>query len=81
MTDRDLRPTRLQLTLQYAQEFVTEFFDQVSHGVYFSIYSFANNIWQNPISQMAIIVTRDGLAQRLSALGGMVFYIKPQYIV
>lgn len=28
MTDRDLRPSRLELTLQYAQEFVNEFFDQ-----------------------------------------------------
>lgn len=25
---------------------------------------------QNPISQMAIVVTRDGQAERLSALGG-----------
>lgn len=28
MTDRDLRPSRLELTLQYAQEFINEFFDQ-----------------------------------------------------
>ncbi|KAG0149074.1 hypothetical protein CROQUDRAFT_40536 [Cronartium quercuum f. sp. fusiforme G11] len=28
MTDRDLRPTRLEMSLNYAQEFVTEFFDQ-----------------------------------------------------
>ncbi|MBW0470411.1 hypothetical protein O181_010126 [Austropuccinia psidii MF-1] len=28
MTDRDLRPNRLELTLTYAKEFVTEFFDQ-----------------------------------------------------
>lgn len=28
MTDRDLRPNRLEMSLNYAQEFVTEFFDQ-----------------------------------------------------
>ncbi|KAI0318465.1 Ssl1-like-domain-containing protein [Amylostereum chailletii] len=28
MTDRDMRPTRFDLTLQYAREFVTEWFDQ-----------------------------------------------------
>lgn len=52
MLDRDMRPSRLELSLKYAQEFVTEFFDQ------------------NPISQLGIIVTRDGMAERISPLGG-----------
>jgi hypothetical protein len=52
MLDRDMRPSRLELTIKYAQEFVTEFFDQ------------------NPISQLGIIVTRDGMAERISQLGG-----------
>lgn len=52
MLDRDMRPSRLELSIKYAQEFVTEFFDQ------------------NPISQLGIIVTRDGMAERISPLGG-----------
>ncbi|CAH7690767.1 Ssl1-like-domain-containing protein [Phakopsora pachyrhizi] len=52
MTDRDLRPNRLSLTINYTKEFVTEFFDQ------------------NPISQLCILVTRDGISQRLSHLSG-----------
>lgn len=28
MNDRDMRPTRLDLTLQYTREFVVEWFDQ-----------------------------------------------------
>lgn len=28
MTDRDMRPTRFGLTLEYAREFVSEWFDQ-----------------------------------------------------
>jgi len=28
MGDRDMRPTRFDLTLEYAREFVTEWFDQ-----------------------------------------------------
>ena len=28
MMDRDMRPTRFDLTLRYAREFVTEWFDQ-----------------------------------------------------
>ncbi|BGP57407.1 hypothetical protein JCM8202v2_005048 [Rhodotorula sphaerocarpa] len=52
MLVRDYKATWLDLTLQYAQEFVTEFFDQ------------------NPIGQMAIMVTRDGLAERLTPLSG-----------
>ncbi|GAA5903589.1 hypothetical protein JCM8208_003632 [Rhodotorula glutinis] len=52
MLVRDYKATWLDLTVQYAQEFVTEFFDQ------------------NPIGQMAIMVTRDGLAERLTPLSG-----------
>lgn len=52
MNDKDMRPSRLEITLKYAQEFVGEFFDQ------------------NPISQLGIIVTRDGMAERISQLGG-----------
>jgi transcription initiation factor TFIIH subunit 2 len=28
MMDRDLRPSRFDLTLEYAREFITEWFDQ-----------------------------------------------------
>ena len=52
MTDRDMRPSRVELSLKYAAEFVAEFFDQ------------------NPISQLAIVGTRDGMAERISPLGG-----------
>ncbi|GJN93526.1 hypothetical protein Rhopal_006583-T1 [Rhodotorula paludigena] len=52
MLVRDYKATWLDLTLQYAQDFVTEFFDQ------------------NPIGQMAVMVTRDGLAERLTPLSG-----------
>ncbi|TNY18306.1 Ssl1-like-domain-containing protein [Rhodotorula diobovata] len=52
MLVRDYKATWLDLTVQYAQEFVTEFFDQ------------------NPIGQMALMVTRDGLAERLTPLSG-----------
>ncbi|KAI8388121.1 Ssl1-like-domain-containing protein [Radiomyces spectabilis] len=52
MNEKDLRPSRLELTLTYAQQFVIEFFDQ------------------NPISQLGIIVTRDGIAEKLTELSG-----------
>ncbi|GAA6017832.1 hypothetical protein JCM11491_004638 [Sporobolomyces phaffii] len=52
MLVRDYKQTWLDLTLQYAQDFVTEFFDQ------------------NPIGQMALMITRDGLAERLTPLSG-----------
>lgn len=55
MNDRDLRPTRFDLTLQLARQFVTDYFDQ------------------NPIGQLAIICARDGLAERLSLMGGNTF--------
>lgn len=52
MNEKDLRPSRVELTLTYAQQFVIEFFDQ------------------NPISQLGIIVTRDGIAEKLTELSG-----------
>lgn len=52
MNDKDMRPSRMEVTLKYAKEFVAEFFDQ------------------NPISQLAIIGMRDGMAERISPLGG-----------
>ncbi|GAA5952601.1 hypothetical protein JCM10213_005634 [Rhodosporidiobolus nylandii] len=52
MLVRDFKSTWLDLTVQYAQDFVTEFFDQ------------------NPIGQMAIMISRDGLAERLTPLSG-----------
>jgi transcription initiation factor TFIIH subunit 2 len=52
MSDRDMRPSRLELMLKYSAEFVGEFFDQ------------------NPISQLAIIGTQNGMANRISPLGG-----------
>lgn len=52
MAEKDLRPSRIELTLQYARELVTEYYDQ------------------NPISQLGIIITRDGLAEKLTELNG-----------
>ncbi|KAG1048199.1 hypothetical protein G6F43_009392 [Rhizopus delemar] len=52
MNEKDLRPSRIELTLTYAQQFVVEFFDQ------------------NPISQLGIIITRDGIAEKLTELSG-----------
>ncbi|KAF7728355.1 hypothetical protein EC973_006296 [Apophysomyces ossiformis] len=52
MNEKDLRPSRVELTLTYAQQFVIEYFDQ------------------NPISQLGIIVTRDGVAEKLTELSG-----------
>ncbi|CAK9440358.1 uncharacterized protein LODBEIA_P44580 [Lodderomyces beijingensis] len=56
MAEKDLRPTRLSLTLNYLQEFVVEFFDQ------------------NPISQVGIILMRNGVANLISEVSG-----SPQY--
>ncbi|KAL4402186.1 transcription factor TFIIH holo complex protein [Malassezia pachydermatis] len=55
MMDRDLRPTRFDLTLQLARQFVSDYFDQ------------------NPIGQLAIVCTRNGLGERLSLMGGNTF--------
>ncbi|WFD31614.1 hypothetical protein MSPP1_002653 [Malassezia sp. CBS 17886] len=52
MLEHDMRPSRFDLTLQLAREFVSEYFDQ------------------NPIGQLAIVCTRDGLGERLSLMGG-----------
>lgn len=52
MNEKDLRPSRVELSLTYAQQFVIEFFDQ------------------NPISQLGIIITRDGIAEKLTELSG-----------
>ncbi|KAF3902008.1 hypothetical protein AA313_de0202302 [Arthrobotrys entomopaga] len=52
MVEKDLRPTRFLLTLRYARDFVTEYFEQ------------------NPISQLSIVAMHDGLAMRISDMGG-----------
>ncbi|KAI3327655.1 TFIIH basal transcription factor complex, subunit SSL1 [Xylariaceae sp. AK1471] len=52
MLQKDLLPTRHQLTMAYALEFVREYFEQ------------------NPISQLAIIGMRDGIAVRISDMSG-----------
>ncbi|CAG8459786.1 925_t:CDS:2 [Ambispora gerdemannii] len=52
MLEKDLRPSRLELTLSYTEQFIQEYFDQ------------------NPISQVGIIVTKDGIAQKLTELSG-----------
>ncbi|EPQ27140.1 uncharacterized protein PFL1_05421 [Pseudozyma flocculosa PF-1] len=52
MLEKDLRPNRFDLTLQYAREFVQEYFDQ------------------NPIGQLSVIATRNGIAERVAMMGG-----------
>ncbi|SPO29993.1 probable SSL1 - TFIIH subunit (transcription initiation factor), factor B [Ustilago trichophora] len=52
MLEKDMRPNRFDVTLQYAREFVTEYFDQ------------------NPIGQLSVIGTREGIAERLAMMGG-----------
>ncbi|KAG0348122.1 hypothetical protein BG004_006025 [Podila humilis] len=52
MQEKDLRPSRLSLTLTYLEAFIAEFFDQ------------------NPISQIGLIGTKDGLAEKLTDLSG-----------
>jgi transcription initiation factor TFIIH subunit 2 len=52
MLEKDLRPSRFLLTLQYAREFVAEFFDQ------------------NPIGQLSILGTREGVAERITSMSG-----------
>ena len=52
MLEKDLRPSRHAMIIQYAIDFVHEFFDQ------------------NPISQMGIIIMRNGLAQLVSQVSG-----------
>ncbi|KAI0862570.1 Ssl1-like-domain-containing protein [Xylaria cubensis] len=52
MLEKDLLPTRHQLSMAYASEFVREYFEQ------------------NPISQLAIVGMRDGIAVRISDMSG-----------
>lgn len=52
MLEKDMRPNRFDVTLQYAREFVNEYFDQ------------------NPIGQLSVIGTREGIAERLAMMGG-----------
>lgn len=52
MLQKDLLPSRHQLSMAYASEFVREYFEQ------------------NPISQLAIIGMRDGIAVRISDMSG-----------
>lgn len=52
MLEKDMLPNRFRLTLNYAVEFVREYFEQ------------------NPISQMGIVMMRQGIATRVSELTG-----------
>ncbi|KAI1298636.1 Ssl1-like-domain-containing protein [Xylaria venustula] len=52
MLEKDLLPSRHQLSMAYASEFVREYFEQ------------------NPISQLAVIGMRDGIAVRISDMSG-----------
>ncbi|KAI0437736.1 Ssl1-like-domain-containing protein [Xylaria telfairii] len=52
MLEKDLLPTRHQLSMAYASEFVREYFEQ------------------NPISQLAVVGMRDGIAVRISDMSG-----------
>ncbi|OMJ15872.1 Suppressor of stem-loop protein 1 [Smittium culicis] len=49
-SERDLRPSRLELALQTLEAFVSEFFEQ------------------NPLGQIGLIVSRDGLAEKITDL-------------
>ena len=52
MAEQDLRPSRYGLTIDYACQLITEYYEQ------------------NPISQMAIVGMRDGVALPLSHMSG-----------
>lgn len=52
MSEIDLRPSRIDLTISHVQDFIVEFFEQ------------------NPISQMALIALKSGIAVKISNLGG-----------
>ncbi|CCC69870.1 hypothetical protein NCAS_0D02890 [Naumovozyma castellii] len=52
MVEKDLRPTRHAMMIQYAIDFIHEFFDQ------------------NPISQIGIVIMRNGLAHLVSQVSG-----------
>ena len=50
-----MRPNRFDLTLEYAREFVAEWFDQ------------------NPLGQIGIVGMKEGIAERVCGLSGMMF--------
>ncbi|EDO17630.1 hypothetical protein Kpol_1004p2 [Vanderwaltozyma polyspora DSM 70294] len=52
MAEKDLRPNRNVMSIQYAIDFTHEFFDQ------------------NPISQLGIVIMKNGLAQLLTPVSG-----------
>ncbi|KAI1460800.1 TFIIH basal transcription factor complex, subunit SSL1 [Annulohypoxylon moriforme] len=52
MLEKDMLPSRYELTIAYASQFVREYFEQ------------------NPISQLAVIGMRDGVAIRISDMSG-----------
>lgn len=52
MREKDFRPNRSTMMLNYAIEFVSDFFDQ------------------NPISQLSIVIMRNGLAQAVTEVSG-----------
>ncbi|KAI0025264.1 Ssl1-like-domain-containing protein [Xylariomycetidae sp. FL0641] len=52
MAEKDLLPSRYELSMVYASEFVREYFEQ------------------NPISQLAVLGMRDGVAVRISDMSG-----------
>jgi transcription initiation factor TFIIH subunit 2 len=77
MLVRDYKATWLDLTLQYAQvrPSVSLFSGvETPADVLGKTQEFVTEFFdQNPIGQMAIMVTRDGLAERLTPLSGAVF--------
>lgn len=79
MLVRDYKATWLDLTLQYAQvrpSRICLFREVEKHSLRRTrwIQEFVTEFFdQNPIGQMAIMVTRDGLAERLTPLSGAVF--------
>ncbi|KAI0882438.1 TFIIH basal transcription factor complex, subunit SSL1 [Annulohypoxylon maeteangense] len=52
MLEKDMLPSRYELTIAYASQFVREYFEQ------------------NPISQLAVVGMRDGVAIRISDMSG-----------
>lgn len=75
MLVRDYKQTWLDLTLQYAQVRIgtLSVFEILARTE--KLYSFRQDFVteffdQNPIGQMALMITRDGLAERLTPLSG-----------
>lgn len=52
MMEKDMRPNRAQMVINYGMEFISEFFDQ------------------NPISQLAVVMMRNGLGSVVSEISG-----------